>query len=186
MTPDEIRSRVAISLSRAYRGSTNHNPTPGDVASYTGLYSDETCALIFSVIGTEYERVAVDLAVADFEDEIVAAFVRFSPGHDEDGYRLFHHSLRALSAYRRGIANTSPYHWTLDRLVTVVTRYQQSTGNTSLPGATSDEHLVIDFARAHPEMTAILRERLSANHPAQEVINHLTNAPAAVLAEGLI
>lgn len=186
MTPYEVRSRVARALSRAYRGITNDNPTPADVASYTGLYSDDTCALMFSVIGTEYEKVTVDLAVADFEDEIVAAFVRFSPGHDEEGYRLFHHYLRALSAYRRGIANPSPYHWTLIKLVTAATRYQQSTGRTILPGATSDEHLVIDFARAHPEMIETLRERIASNHPAQEVIDQLTDAPAPALIEGLL
>jgi hypothetical protein len=186
VTPHEMRFHVAKALSRGYRGSENHNPTPKEVASYTGLYSDETCALMFSVIGTEYEKVTADLAIADFEDEIVAAFVRFSPGHDEEGYRLFHHYLRALSAYRRGIANPSPYHWTLTKLVTAATRYQQSTGRTNLPGATSEEQLVVDFARARPEMAAILRERLAAKHPVQETIDQLTNAPSPAIAEGML
>lgn len=193
MNSNRYRLELTLALERFVgrdHGRDTSNLQESLVRSYTSDFTDETCAVLASTIYTKYEWVVMDLIYEGFDNFLADSFVRLLPDHSPDQQKLLSAYFRDLQfhrAYPLMDEDNDEQLVNLDRLVDSAREYRAAMGTTLLPATTSNEHLLINFLDAHPQLKDALTDRLETTDDiSQELLDQLTEQKTLVLIDGVL
>lgn len=185
MTPYETRVQVAKALTMLYR--TDHWDQSDDrIAIHTEDFSDETCALVVTAIGTDYEKPVLELAHGGFHDQLMGEFVRQAPLYGEDGQYALANYFRQLYRYReREVTHFGYSAAHFRQLIISAVECQDATGVKVFPATTEEEALVITLAMT-PSRLEVMLDRFDQDwNISPEVLEQLATA-APSLVDGVL
>jgi hypothetical protein len=168
---------------------TNGDEIPSDfqIKLVTGSYSDETCALMLTTEGTEYEEIISIASTIISSDELMNAFIRDIPEHDEYGQILMLEYFKELGHCRYAAANGTDYESSrLEKLLSTANEYLSHTAAPCLPSTTDNEHRLIALVQVHPSLTETLADRIGTQSLGTELLDSYYNNPAPSLSNGIL
>lgn len=183
-----LRAKLTRAITKSRSTHTEEAPSDFQINLVTGSYSNETCSLMLAAEGTEHEEITLLLASSYISsDQIMHAFIRAVPEHDEYGQILMLEYFKALDQYRNVTLHGLDYEGSqLETLMGTANEYLTHTAAPCLPIATDTERRIIALVSAHPSMIETLADHIGARSLDNELLDSFYNTPSPSLSNGIL